>query len=49
MTVHSFWDFIGAVMVLALVATILSKTNTSSDLAAAGTAFSSVLTAAEAG
>jgi hypothetical protein len=49
MNVHSFWDAVGAVIVLAIVATVLTKSNTSADVTAAGSSFSGVLTSAEAG
>jgi hypothetical protein len=49
MKVSTFWDAVGAIITLALVATVLTKNNTSTDLTTAGTAFSGVLTAAEAG
>jgi len=49
MKVHTFWDAIGAIITLALVATILTKNNTSTDLTTAGTQFTGALTAAEAG
>lgn len=49
MKVNSFWAFIGAIIFLAVVATVLSKNNTSSVLTSAGTAFSGILGAATAG
>jgi hypothetical protein len=49
MKVASFFDIVGGILTLALVATILTKPNTASDLKAAGTAFTGALKQAEAG
>ena len=49
MTVNDFWDVLGGILLLALVATVLTKPNTSSDINAAGGAFTSALKVAEAG
>jgi hypothetical protein len=49
MHVNDFFDIIGAILVIALVATVLTKKNTSSDIAAAGSAFTGGLKQAEAG
>jgi len=49
MDVKSFWDIVGGILTIALVATILTKPNTAQDLTAAGTTFTSALSAAEAG
>lgn len=49
MHVNDFFDIIGGLLTLALVATILTKPNTASDLNAAGSAFTGALKQAEAG
>jgi hypothetical protein len=49
MRVSDIWDIFGGILVLALVATILTKNNTASDVNAAGTQFTGALKAAEAG
>lgn len=49
MKVNDLWDIFGGLLVLALVATILTKQNTASDVNAAGSAFSGAIKAAEAG
>lgn len=49
MQVNDFFDIIGAILVIALVAVILTKKNTSGDIHAAGSAFTSALSTAEAG
>jgi hypothetical protein len=49
MNVSDIWDIFGGILVLALVATILTKPNTASDVNAAGSAFSGSIKAAEAG
>ena len=49
MNVNDFWDVLGGILVLALVATILTKPNTASDVNAAGNAFSGAIKTAEAG
>lgn len=49
MHVNDFFDIIGGLLTLALVATILTKPNTASDLNAAGNAFTGALKQAEAG
>lgn len=49
MHVSDFFDVIGSLLMLALVATILTKPNTKSDIQAAGSAFTSSLKQAEAG
>jgi hypothetical protein len=47
--VNDFFDIIGGLLTLALIATILTKNNTASDLNAAGTTFTGALKQAEAG
>jgi hypothetical protein len=49
MQVHDIWDIFGGLLVLALIATILTKPNTAKDVNAAGSAFSGSIKAAEAG
>lgn len=49
MTVNDFWDVLGGILLLALVATILTKKNTAKDVTAFGTTFSGALKVAEAG
>ena len=49
MKVSSFFDIIGGLLTLALVATILTKPNTASDLNAAGSTFTGALKQAQAG
>jgi hypothetical protein len=47
--VNDFFDIIGGILIIALVAVVLTKQNTSSDVHAAGSAFTSALSTAEAG
>lgn len=49
MHVNDFFDIIGGILLIALVAVILTKQNTSSDVVAAGSAFTGSLKQAEAG
>lgn len=49
MNVNDIWDIFGGLLVVALVAVILTKQNTASDLNAAGSAFSGSIKTAEAG
>ena len=49
MNVNDIWDIFGGILVLALVAVILTKQNTASDINAAGGAFSGALKQAQAG
>ena len=49
MNVNDIWDIFGGLLVLALVATILTKPNTAKDVNAAGGAFTGAIKAAEAG
>ena len=49
MNVNDIWDIFGGGLVLALVATILTKKNTSSDINAAGNAFTGALKQAQTG
>ena len=49
MNVNDIWDIFGGILVLALVATILTKPNTAKDVQAAGNAFSGAIKTAEAG
>jgi hypothetical protein len=48
MKVSDFFDVIGGILTIALVATILNKANTAPDLKAAGTAFTGALHEAKA-
>jgi hypothetical protein len=47
--VNDIWDIFGGILVLALVATILTKKNTAQDVNAAGKTFAGAITQAEAG
>lgn len=49
MNINNIFDIFGAILVLALVATILTKPNTAADVNAAGGQFTGALKAAEAG
>lgn len=49
MKVNDFFDIIGGLLTIALVATILTKPNTAGDLNAAGNTFSGALKQAQAG
>ncbi len=49
MQVNDIWDIFGGILILALVATILTKPNTARDVQAAGSSFSGAIRAAEAG
>ena len=49
MNVNDIWDIFGGILVLALVATILTKKNTAADVNAAGNAFTGAIKTAEAG
>lgn len=49
MKVNDIFDIFGGILILALVATILTKPNTSSDINAAGNQFTGALKTAEAG
>lgn len=49
MHVNDFFDIIGGILLIALVAVILTKKNTSADVGAAGSAFTGALRQAEAG
>jgi hypothetical protein len=49
MQVKDVWDIFGAILFIALIAVILTKKNTSSDVTATGKAFTGALSTAEAG
>lgn len=49
MHVSDIWDIFGGLLTLAVIATILTKQNTASDVNATGQAFSGALKQAEAG
>jgi hypothetical protein len=49
MRVNDVFDIFGGILVLALIATILTKPNTASDINAAGGQFTGALKTAEAG
>ena len=49
MKVNDIWDIFGGILVLALIATILTKPNTAADVTAAGGQFTGALKTAEAG
>lgn len=49
MHVNDFFDIIGGILIIALVAVVLTKKNTSGDIKSAGSAFTGSLRQAEAG
>ncbi len=49
MNVNDIWDVIGGILVLALVATILTKKNTAADINAAANAFTGSIRQAQQG
>jgi len=49
MEVNDFFDIVGGILTIALVATILTKPNTASDINAAGNQFSAALREAQSG
>jgi hypothetical protein len=49
MRVKDIWDIFGGLLFVALIAVILTKKNTSSDVTATGKAFTGALSTAEAG
>jgi hypothetical protein len=49
MSAASFMDILGGILTIALVAVILTKPNTASDITAAGTQFTGALRQAQAG
>lgn len=49
MEVNDFFDIIGGLLTIALVAVILTKPNTAADVNAAGSAFTGALKQAQAG
>jgi len=49
MKVKDIWDIFGGILLVALVAVILTKKNTASDVTATGKAFTGALSTAEAG
>lgn len=49
MKMNSFFDIIGGLLTIALVAVILTKPNTAGDINAAGTQFTGALRQAQAG
>ena len=49
MRVNDIFDIFGGILLIALVAVVLTKKNTSSDVTAAGSAFTGSLKQAEAG
>lgn len=49
MKVKDFWDLLGAILLIALIAVILTKKNTANDIHASGRAFTGALRTAEAG
>lgn len=49
MKVNTFFDIFGGLLTIALVAVILTKPNTASDISAAGSAFTGSLKQAQAG
>jgi hypothetical protein len=48
MKVNDFFDVVGGILTIALVATILTKPNTATDIKAAGSAFTGALHEAKA-
>lgn len=49
MKVKDFWDVLGAILLIAIVAVILTKKNTAKDVTASGKAFTGALSTAEKG
>jgi hypothetical protein len=49
MKVKDIWDIFGGILLVAIIAVILTKKNTASDITATGNAFSGALKTAEAG
>lgn len=49
MQVKDIWDIFGGIIFLAIIAVILTKANTASDISATGKAFTGALSTAEAG
>lgn len=49
MKVQNFWDIVGGILVIALVAVVLTKPNTAKDVTASGSAFTSALSTAQKG
>jgi hypothetical protein len=49
MRVDSFFDIVGGILTIALIATILTKPNTASDITAAGKQFTGALAQAQHG
>ena len=49
MQVKDIWDIFGGLLFVAIVAVILTKKNTASDITATGKAFTGALSTAEAG
>lgn len=49
MDVHDIWSLAGGILVLAVIATVLTKPNTAADLNAAGSNFTGAIRQAEAG
>lgn len=49
MKVNDIWDIFGGLLVVAVIAVVLTKQNTASDVNATGQAFSGALKQAEAG
>ena len=49
MKVKDIWDIFGGILLVAIIAVILTKKNTASDISATGKAFTSALSTAEHG
>ena len=49
MHVKDIWDIFGAIILVAIIAVILTKKNTASDITATGKAFTGALSTAERG
>ncbi len=49
MKVKDIWDIFGGILLVAIIAVILTKKNTASDISATGKAFTSALSTAEKG
>jgi hypothetical protein len=47
--VKDIWDIFGGILLIAIIAVILTKQNTASDVTATGKAFTGALSTAEAG
>jgi len=49
MSVKGLWDLLGAIVLVAIIAVVLTKKNTASDITASGKAFTGALSTASKG